>query len=277
MTTKETLSIKGMDCAECALTLERGVANMPGVHQAHVNFTLAQMTLDYDAQEVGREAIVKRVRELGYDVDETTLEADGASGWRSLWSTIRRRRQEVLAALGAVLIGLAFGLHLTGAPDVVSHALYAVATVASGHTSARAAWAALRTARSPDMNVLMTLAAIGALAIGEFKEGAIVTFLFALGNLLERYTMDRARNAIRALMDLTPLQATRLTDGGEEQVGVEVLAVGDRTLVRPGERIPMDGQSTKPLSPEKACRWRKRPATRFSPGRSMATACSRSR
>jgi Cd2+/Zn2+-exporting ATPase len=233
---KETLSIKGMDCAECALTLERGVASMPGVRQAQVNFTLARMTLDYDAQTTSQEAIVRRVRELGYDVEAS------APDQRGLWEIIRQRRQEVLVALGAVLIGLAFGLHLAGTPDVISHALYGVATVVSGYMSARAAWAALRTARSLDMNALMALAAIGALTIGEFEEGAIVIFLFALGNLLERYTMDRARNAIRALMNLTPLQATRLTDGGEEQVGVDALAVGDRILVRPGERIPMDGR-----------------------------------
>jgi Cd2+/Zn2+-exporting ATPase len=128
--------------------------------------------------------------------------------------------------------------------------------VAAGYPGARAAWAALRTVRTLDMNVLMTLAAIGALAIGEFAEGAVVTFLFALGNLLEGYTLDRARNAIRALMDLTPLQATRLTAAGEELVKVESLAVGDRIVVRPGERIPMDGQVLE--------------ATRFSQVRSTA-------
>ncbi len=238
---KETLDIKGMDCAECALTLERGIAAISGVHQAHVDFTLAHMALDYDSQEVSRETIVKQVRELGYGVEESA-ESSGASRHRSLWTVVRQQRQEVSAIVSGVLIGLAFGLHLAGASDVVSHVLYAAATLVAGYTSARAAWAALRTARSLDMNVLMTLAAIGALAIGEFEEGAVVTFLFALGNLLEGYTLDRARNAIRALMDLTPLQATRLTDSDEQQVPVEELAVGDYILVRPGERVPMDGQ-----------------------------------
>lgn len=241
MMAKETLDIKGMDCAECALTLERGIAAISGVHHAQVDFTLARMALDYDSQEVSRETIVKQVRELGYGVEESA-ESSGASRHRSLWTVVRQQRQEVSAIVSGVLIGLAFGLHLAGASDVVSHVLYAAATLVAGYTSARAAWAALRTAHSLDMNVLMTLAAIGALAIGEFEEGAVVTFLFALGNLLEGYTLDRARNAIRALMDLTPLQATRLTDSDEQQVPVEELAVGDYILVRPGERIPMDGQ-----------------------------------
>jgi Cd2+/Zn2+-exporting ATPase len=238
---KETMSVQGLDCAECALTLERGVAGMSGVGQAEVNFTLARMVLEYDPQAVSREAIVKQVRELGYEVEEQAASGEAAQG-RSLWRRLRQRRQEVLALTGGVLTGLALGLRLVGVPDVVSDALYAVATVVSGYMSARAAWAALRTARSLDMNVLMTLAAVGALAIGEFEEGAVVTFLFAIGNLLEGYTLDRARNAIRALMDLTPLQAVRLTATGEELVPVEVLDVGDRIAVRPGERIPMDGR-----------------------------------
>jgi len=240
------IGIRGIDCAECALTLERGVGALDGVRQAQVNFALAQMTLGYDSKAVSREEIVRRVRELGYDVDLDvdvhTPEAGEAWGRRGLWAALRQRQHEVLTVASGVLIGLAFGLHLGGVPEAVSRILYTAATVVAGYPIARAGWAALHTARSLDMNVLMTLATAGALAIGEVEEGAMVTFLFGLGNLLESYTLDRARNAIRALMDLTPPQAVRLTAGGEEHVPVEALTVGDRVLVRPGERIPMDGR-----------------------------------
>lgn len=247
-TQTKSFSVKGLDCAECARTLEQGVAAMDGVHKAEVNFALARLTLDFDPHETDELSVVARVRQLGYDVESPEQEQ------RGLWVTIRRRQSEALASVAGVLIVLAFALRLAGAPEVVSHVLYAVATVTAGYPGARAAWAALRTVRTLDMNVLMTLAAIGALVIGEFEEGAVVTFLFALGNLLERYTLDRARNAIRVLMDLTPLQATRLPplssppraggiEGGREEiVPVEALAVGDRIVVRPGERIPMDGR-----------------------------------
>jgi Zn2+/Cd2+-exporting ATPase len=241
-----SFSITGLDCAECARTLEQGVAAMDGVRKAEVNFTLARLTLDFDPREVDERAVFARVRELGYDV-ETVEQAQ-----RSFWTTARRHQSEILAGIAGALIVSAFGLHLAGAPEAASHILYVVATVAAGYTTVRAAWAALRTARTLDMNVLMTLAATGALAIGAFEEGAVVTFLFALGNLLEGYTLDRARNAIRALMDLTPMQATRLSspplageiEGGqqEEIVPVEALVIGDRIVVRPGERIPMDGR-----------------------------------
>ena len=234
-TQNKSFSITGLDCAECARTLEQGVAALDGVHKAEVNFTLARLTLDFDPQETDERTVVARVRELGYDVEASARER------RGVWATLGRRRDIVLTGTAGVLIALAFVLHLIGVSDAVSHTLYIVATVVAGYLSARAAWAALRTVRTLDMNVLMTLAAAGALAIGEFEEGAVVTFLFALGNLLEGYTLDRARNAIRALIDLTPLQAIRLTAAGEELVKVEALAVGDRIVVRPGEHIPMDG------------------------------------
>jgi Cd2+/Zn2+-exporting ATPase len=231
-----SLSIKGLDCAECARTLEQGVAKLDGIRHAEVNFTLARLTLDFDPQEIGERAVVARVRELGYDVETPERER------RGLWTGLRRRQSEVLASIAGLLIAAALILQAAGAPEVVGHILYVIATLAAGYQGARAAWVALRTVRTLDMNVLMTLAAIGALAIGEYAEGAVVTFLFALGNLLEGYTLDRARNAIRALMDITPLQATRLTAAGEESVRVEALAIGDRIVVRPGERIPMDGR-----------------------------------
>ncbi|MBN1976923.1 MAG: heavy metal translocating P-type ATPase [Anaerolineae bacterium] len=247
-TLTKNFTVTGLDCAECARTLEQGVAALGGVRKAEVNFTLARLTLDFDPQETDERAVVARVRELGYDVEASAQERRGA------WATVRRYRDVALAGTAGVLIALAFTLHLIGVPEVASHALYIVATVAAGYMSARAAWASLRTVRTLDMNVLMMLAAAGALAIGEFEEGAVVTFLFALGNLLEGYTLDRARNAIRALMDLTPPQATRLPplsspplaggiEGGQEEVvPVEALVIGDRIVVRPGERIPMDGR-----------------------------------
>jgi Cd2+/Zn2+-exporting ATPase len=256
-TRNTSLTINGLDCAECARTLEQGVRAMDGVHKAEVNFALARLKLNFDPHETNERAVVARVRELGYDVDIPKGEP------RGLLAAVRRRQNEVLAGIAGVLILLAFGLHLAGVPNEVSRVLYILATVVAGYPSARAAWTALRTVRTLDMNVLMTLAATGALVIGEFEEGAVVTFLFALGNLLEGYTLGRARNAIRALMDLTPMQAIRLssppraggiegrlppsTGGGEggrqeEIVPIEALAVGDRIVVRPGERIPMDGR-----------------------------------
>jgi Cd2+/Zn2+-exporting ATPase len=161
------------------------------------------------------------------------------SSWRE-W--VRHNRRVLATAVGGALLLIAFLSSLADASSRLTATLYAVATVISGYYSARAGWAALRAARGVDMNLLMTLAAVGALLIGEYEEGAMVTFLFALGNLLESATMERARNAIRSLMELTPPEATLLRDGDQARVPIEILQVGDHIMVRPGERLPMDGQ-----------------------------------
>ncbi len=168
---------------------------------------------------------------------------DSAGEPESKWRGWARRNERALAtAVGGALLLLAFLSGLAGAPGRLTAFLYTVTTFVSGYHAARAGWTALRITRNLDMNVLMTLAVVGALLIGEYTEGAMVTFLFALGNLLESATMDRARQAIRSLMELAPAEATLLREGDEVRARVETLLVGDHILIRPGERLPMDGR-----------------------------------
>ncbi|HEY8552882.1 MAG TPA: heavy metal translocating P-type ATPase, partial [Thermaerobacter sp.] len=128
------------------------------------------------------------------------------------------------------------------APAAVSLFLYGIAYLAGGTPAAISGLKALRE-RVIDVDLLMVLAALGAAALGAWEEGAALLFLFSLSNALQAYAMDRTRQAIRALMDLAPDTAhRRRPDGGLEEVPVEALAVGDRIVVRPGERIPIDGR-----------------------------------
>jgi Zn2+/Cd2+-exporting ATPase len=95
--------------------------------------------------------------------------------------------------------------------------------------------------RSLDINVLMVVAAIGAAIIGEWAEAATVVFLFAVAQALEARTLERARSAIRALMDLTPAEALLRDAAGERRVGVDRVSIGSIIVVRPGDKIPLDG------------------------------------
>lgn len=231
------LQVEGMDCADCALHLERAASGVPGVYRAEVSFTTGRMRLVADGDGVLPQ-VQTVAQEMGYRVLPATPTTDGA-GWRG-W--LRRYPRALSAALSGFLLALALMVYLLAGPPPLRDGLLIAAAIIGGYPVARAGWAVLRTNRRPDMNVLMTIAVAGALAIGEYAEASVVVFLFSVGELLEALTMDRARSAVRALMALRPPEATRRTPDGEERVPVEALAVGDHVLIRPGERIPADGR-----------------------------------
>ncbi len=119
-------------------------------------------------------------------------------------------------------------------------ALYSAAYIAGGFETAHLAWHSLR-ARELNIDVLMLLAAGGSALLGEFAEGAVLLFLFSLSHTLETYVLGRTRNAIRGLMDLTPDVASVMRGAGEVRVAIEEVRVGELIIVRPSERIPLDG------------------------------------
>jgi Cd2+/Zn2+-exporting ATPase len=271
MTDQEPLVfvVEGMDCPDCAAKLEQGVASLPGVAEAHLSYTLARLEVT-PAGSDPTIAIQRLASGMNYRVTPAGQSNGATAGDAGLGSWLWQRRRDLLTVICALLIGGAVLAGLAGAPEMVSTLLYGLAIAAGGFYVARGGLATLRATRSPDMNLLMTIAVVGAALIGAWEEGAAVVFLFSLGNALESYTMDRARGAIRKLMTLSPRVATRLApcvdcqehlgqslplgdsavyEGGpcpwcdvhREQVPVDSLAVGDQILVRPGERLPMDG------------------------------------
>jgi len=137
---------------------------------------------------------------------------------------------------------LAFAGHAgeTGLP-LAARAAYLLAIAAAGWFVLPKAWFAVRNLR-PDMHLLMTVAVAGALVLGEWLEAATVAFLFALSLELESWSVGRARRAVEALLDLSPATVRLLTDGGEREVPAEEVTTGSRFVVRPGERLPLDGK-----------------------------------
>ncbi len=233
-------NVEGMDCAECALKLEKGVAPLPGVAEVKLNFTTGKMIVQSAGHDDVRGAVEARVAELGYRAHLEEARQARTKQKEDLWTFLSRRRRDLLTVVAGLLILAAFLLGRAGLSHSVTYALYGLATIVSGYYAARSGLAAARQGIL-DINILMTIAAVGAMIIGEWEEGALVTFLFALGNSLESYTMDRARSAIRSLMDLSPSEATLLDGDRQERVPVEKLKIGAHILIRPGERIPMDG------------------------------------
>lgn len=247
------LRVRGLDCPDCAASLERAVAALPGVAWARLDFTSGRLrVIPADAAAPSGEAalageIEALARDLGHALAREGV-GDGAPDGMSSGSPGAARREwlaahrrDLATGTGALLLALGLLAGALGAPDGLVLALKASSIAVSGYFVARAGWVALRRARTLDMNALMAIAAVGALIVGEATEGAVAILLFSVGELLESYAADRARNAIRLLMRHVPREATLLEGSAQRTVAVESLAVGDRILVRPGERLPMDG------------------------------------
>ena len=228
---RTVVRIEGMDCASCAATVERRVGQLPGVHRAVVNFAAGRLDAEHDPG-LALEEIEKAVRDAGYGV-ESTQEVESPPFWRT------PRSVSVFASALLFVLGLALGL--AGAPEVASVAAYLTAIAVGGVPIFRAAIAGLR-ARHMDMNVLMSAATIGAVGIGEWAEAASVVVLFAAGNALQVYAIDRTRGAVRALARLAPDEVLVRRDGSERLVGADEVAVGETVVVRPGERLALDGE-----------------------------------
>lgn len=158
-----------------------------------------------------------------------------------------RRRTRVLALpearwalVSLVAFLLALPLDLGGAPAWTHGALYVIAYAAGGWEPALEGLRALRE-KTLDVDLLMIVAALGAAAIGQVLDGALLIVIFATSGALEALATARTADSVRGLLDLAPTTATRVRDGGEETVPTAELAVGDLVLVRPGERIGADG------------------------------------
>ncbi|MFP3897318.1 MAG: heavy metal translocating P-type ATPase [Anaerolineales bacterium] len=232
--------VKGLDCPDCALSLEKSLERLPEVSSAELDFENSVLTIVSAVNGEGTAVVEERAGAMGYQLvpwqDEGDASAPVDSGW------LRGHGEEARIVAAALLIMTALVLGFLRLSSLIPNSLYVAAILIAGLPIARSAWFAVMRAHNVDMNVLMTIAAVGAVIIGEFAEGAITVVLFSVGELLEGYSADRARNAIRGLMDLAPDEAALLKEGGERRVPVTMLEVGDRILVRPGTRIPMDGR-----------------------------------
>ncbi len=275
-------TVSGMDCAACTAKVRNALARMPGVSDVEVALMTERLRLRLDESMTPRETVEAAVRALGYGVtprgegaapaprpahdhdhdheghdheghdhDHPHGAAAGAAhvhddpadrGKR--WFQTAKGRLVILT--GALLVA-AWGVELT-VPSSIGYWAFVTACLIGVAPVARRAFAALRLGQPFTIESLMTIAATGALFIGAAEEAALVVFLFAVGEVLEGVAAGKARDGIRALAALVPSTALLETGGATQEVPAASLAIGQVVLVRPGDRVPADGDIIEGIS-----------------------------
>jgi Cd2+/Zn2+-exporting ATPase len=230
---ESTFKVEGMDCHEEVAILEHRLTRLAGLEAFDADVIGQRLRIKYDAAKLSAGSIAEAVAQTGM---RAWLEHEEPAPVPASAAT----RQQLL-----LLSGVSFAAGLAwlyvGAPGTLVWIPFALSVALGGVFTARRALISLRSGVL-DINVLMLVAVIGAIALGEWSEAASVVFLFALAQLLESRAMDRARGAIRALMDLAPVEAIVRRGVRDVRIPVDDVIVGDTIVVRPGEKVPLDGR-----------------------------------
>lgn len=304
---EKVFTIKGMDCASCALKIEKAVSKIPDVKLAHISFATEKLKVVYEAQQLDEKQILEVIKRMGYSAEseepyrtitlnvegmdcadeqeviekkmralngikdfdiylmtqqlkvyygpalisvqdiiksiaETGMKAslvrDKKEKGKSWW---KEKRQMQLLIICGLLIVLAFLLERLGLSHDKARVVYGFAILTGAYYPARMGFSALKTL-TLNIRLLMVIGATGAVALGLWEESALLVFIYSLGDVLEAYAVDKARGAIRALMELMPKEALVRRNGSEIVLPTEEINIGDVVIVRPGENIPMDGR-----------------------------------
>ena len=244
--------MRGLDCAEEVAVLRRAVGPVVGGEE-HLAFDVlrGKMTVQESAAPVATEVVRQAVARTGMRAEPWREAPPVESFWRRRSRTMSVVVSGLLLAAGFLTHALLAGGALAalageGAGEahevpVAARLLYLLAMLAGGWFILPKAWHAARSLR-PDMNLLMTVAVAGAVGIGEWLEAAAVAFLFGLSHVLEGWSVGRARLAVESLLDLSPPTARVREAGAEREVTAAEVAPGSVFVVKPGERIPLDGE-----------------------------------
>lgn len=236
---------------DAARRIEAELSRVDGVLGVSVSLPAQTARVEFDRGITSLETIERRLRDTGMNIPArgaaTPAKATGAAeagdgehegGWYD------RNKELAWSLLAGLFLGFAWvGERWAGLPHGMTVALYVISYAFGGFDLARHTAKSLRKGHFHfDIDLLMLLAALGAAVLGQWAEGAFLLFLFSLAHALEHFALDRARGAIRALSDLAPPVARILRDGREVEVPVEQAAKGEVVIVRPAERIPVDGK-----------------------------------
>lgn len=227
------LRVGNLDCEHDASTLERGLARFPGLTTVQVYPKSAKVALTFDPHATSPETLKDQLAALGFPPQQGRALASPPTPWQN--------PKVLTAAASGVLLLVGWLSGLAGASGIVSIGIYIAAMLIGGYYFGREALEELIYEHAIGIELLMTVAAVAATALGEAGEGAMLVFLYSISEAAEGYTEEKTRSAIKALMDLTPKIALVRRDGVEQEIPVEELQAGDVFIVRPGESLATDG------------------------------------
>lgn len=231
--------VRGMDCAQCGLVIEHVLARTPGVLSSSVAYASERLVVEYDRKATKLKLIEARVTAVGYQLEvpeaghTCSMHAHGGSG-------LAPKLELPLSISAGLLLIAGYVVERFGSSTLGANLCYGLAIATGGFFAIRGTIQSARQLRF-DIEMLMVVAALAAAVLGAWFEGAFLLFLFSLGHGFEHRAMERARRSVEALGKLRP-EVARVRKGAEVvEIPVKKVKRGDRIVVRPGDRVPLDG------------------------------------
>ena len=225
--------VGNLDCEHDAVAIERGLNNTNGLAELKVYPKAAKVSLTYDAAVISADTLREKLHELGFPPQAGRTMPEQPKLWRN--PKVITAVVSGLLLLGGWLLGQA------GTSPIIIYGIYIGAVVIGGYYFGREALEELIFEREIGIELLMSVAAVAALLLGEPAEAAMLVFLYSISEAAEGYTEEKTRSAVRALMDLTPKMALVQREGREIEIPIEELVVDDVFIVKPGQSIATDG------------------------------------
>jgi Cd2+/Zn2+-exporting ATPase len=270
----QQMQVGGMDCTSCKLKIEGSLERLRGVAEASVTVATGRLTITYDPEQVNEATIQERIKSLGYTLGDPKSSAprqghghhhshaeghshadghthpghdeeeehDHGHSHGSGEFNLKQELPPVLIAIALFAIAILLEQPLHNTPyHIAEFAVILPAYWLSGWTVLKTAGRNILRGQIFDENFLMTIATLGALAIHQLPEAVAVMLFFRVGELFQEYSVGRSRRSIKALLEVRPDTANLKLNGTVKQVSPETVNVGDLILVKPGEKVPLDG------------------------------------
>ncbi len=231
------LRVENMDCQDEIELIEKKLRGLAGVSGHTADLMSRTLKVEYRPGSVSPQTIIKALAEAGMNASVIKEGGKKDLGW---W--LKNKQLLALSACGIFMLA-AFLAEAFGAPHGAAKTIYGLGILIGAYYPARMGLLALRTL-TLNIRLLMVIGAAGAVALGLWEEAIMLVFIYSLGDVLEAYAVDKARGAIKALTELAPKEALVRKNGSENIIEAGAVEIGDIVIVRPGEKIPVDGKIT---------------------------------